>query len=157
MNIDCHRERRARVLQAIADRGGGVAVHFTAPARLRNRDAEYPYRYDSAFWYLSWFAEPVSAVVLVARGSQRQSILFCQAKHEERELWDGFRYGPELAQSVFGFDAAHPIERMDELVPDLLADSPALFYSLAALPSLDTRIQGWLQKVRAQSRTTVGA
>ena len=153
MNIDRHRERRARVLQAMADRGGGVAVHFTAPERLRNRDAEYPYRFDSSFWYLTGFAEPDSALVLVAHRGQRQAILFCREKHEERELWDGFRYGPELAQAAFGFDAAHPIERMDEVVPDLLADSPALFYALGASPALDARVQGWLQKVRAQART----
>ena len=153
MNIDRHRERRARVLQAMADRGGGVAVHFTAPERLRNRDAEYPYRFDSSFWYLTGFAEPDSALVLVAHGGQRQAILFCREKHEERELWDGFRYGPELAQAAFGFDAAHPIERMDEVVPDLLADSPALFYALGASPALEARVQGWLQKVRAQART----
>ena len=153
MQIDRHRERRARVLQAMADRGGGVAVHYTAPERLRNRDAEYPYRFDSSFWYLTGFAEPDSALVLVAHRGQRQAILFCREKHEERELWDGFRYGPELAQTAFGFDAAHPVERMDEVVPDLLADCPALFYALGANPELETRVQGWLQKVRAQART----
>src|SRR5512134_1694532 len=135
MNIDTYRERRARVLQAMAERGGGVAVHFTAPERVRNRDAEYPYRYDSTFWYLTGFAEPGSALVLVAGAAQRQALLFCRARHEEREIWDGFRYGPELAQAAFGFDAAHAIEQMDELVPDLLADSPALFHALGADPA----------------------
>jgi Xaa-Pro aminopeptidase len=153
MNIDRYRERRARVLQAMSDRGGGVAVHFTAPERVRNRDAEYPYRYDSTFWYLTGFGEPESAVVLVAHGERRQTLLFCRDKHEEREIWDGFRYGPELAQSAFGFDAAHPVERMDELLPDLMADAPGVFYALGADPTIDARVQGWLQKVRAQART----
>jgi Xaa-Pro aminopeptidase len=153
MNIDRYRERRARVMQAMADRGGGVAVHFTAPQRLRNRDSEYPYRYDSTFWYLTGFAEPDSALVLVAHGDRRQALLFCRDKHEESEIWDGFRYGPDLAQSTFGFDAAHAIERIDEIAPELMADSPALFHALAADPVLDARIQRWLQTVRAQSRT----
>jgi Xaa-Pro aminopeptidase len=153
MNTDRYRERRARVMQAMADRGGGVAVHFTAPQRLRNRDSEYPYRYDSTFWYLTGFAEPDSALVLVAHGDRRQALLFCRDKHEESEIWDGFRYGPDLAQSTFGFDAAHAIERIDEIAPDLMADSPALFHALAADPVLDARIQRWLQTVRAQSRT----
>jgi Xaa-Pro aminopeptidase len=153
MNIDRYRERRARVLQSMADRGGGVAVHFTAPERMRNRDSEYPYRYDSSFWYLTGFAEPDSALVLVAHGGQRQALLFCRDKHEEREIWDGFRFGPELAQTAFGFDAAHSIERMDEVVPELMADCPALFYALGANPALDARVQAWLQKVRAQART----
>lgn len=153
MNIDRYRERRARVLQAMIDRGGGVAVHFTAPERTRSRDSEYPYRYDSTFWYLTGFAEPDSALVLVAHGDRRQAMLFCREKHEESEIWNGFRYGPELAQSAFGFDAAHPIEHIDEIAPELMADCPALFHALAADPVLDARIQKWLQKVRAQSRT----
>ena len=153
MNIDRYRERRARVLQAMADRGGGVAVHFTAPERMRNRDSEYPYRYDSTFWYLTGFAEPDSALVLVALGKRREALLFCREKHEESEIWNGFRYGTELAQAAFGFDAAHPIERIDEIVPEVIADSPALFHSLATDPVLDARLQKWLQKVRAQSRT----
>jgi Xaa-Pro aminopeptidase len=148
-----HTERRARLLQSIAERGGGVAVHFTAPERVRNRDSEYPYRFDSSFWYLTGFAEPDSALVLVAHGGTRRSILFCREKHEEREVWDGFRYGPELACAAFGFDAAHAIERMDEVMPELLADGPALYYLLGSAPDLDARVAGWLQSVRAQART----
>jgi Xaa-Pro aminopeptidase len=152
MHIDRYRERRARVLQAMVDRGGGVAVHFTAPGRVRNRDAEYPYRYDSSFWYLTGFAEPDSALVLVAHGGRREALLFCREKHPERELWDGFRYGPELARPAFGVDAAHPIERLDDLLPEALADAPALFYALGSDAALDARVHGWLSKVRAQAR-----
>jgi Xaa-Pro aminopeptidase len=153
MHIDRHRERRARVMQAMAERGGGVAVHFTAPGRLRSRDSEYPYRFDSTFWYLTGFDEPDSALVLVAVGGRRQSVLFCRPRDEEREVWDGFRHGPELAQHSCGVDAAHAIERVDELLPELLADVPAVFYALGASSALDTRVQGWLQKVRSQSRS----
>jgi Xaa-Pro aminopeptidase len=152
MNIDRCRERRARVMQAMAERGGGVAVHFTAPERLRNRDSEYPYRYDSSFWYLTGFAEPDSALVLVAHGDRREALLFCRDRHEEREIWDGFRYGPERAQAHFGFDAAHSIERMDDVLPDLIADTPALFHALA-VPALEARVQTWVQKVRSMART----
>lgn len=152
MNIERCRERRARVMQAMAERGGGVAVHFTAPERVRNRDSEYPYRYDSSFWYLTGFGEPESALVLVAHGNRREALLFCRDRHEEREIWDGFRYGPERAQAEFGFDAAHPIERMDEAMPELIADAPALFHALGDT-ALDGRVQAWLQKVRSMSRT----
>jgi Xaa-Pro aminopeptidase len=55
MSIDAHRARRERVLDAMLD-AAGVAVHTNAPERYRNRDAEYPYRFDSHFWYLTGFA-----------------------------------------------------------------------------------------------------
>jgi hypothetical protein len=83
--------------QLLARLGDGVAVIPTAPERVRNRDAHYPYRFDSYFWYLSGFPEPDAVIVLVG-GKQAKSILFCREKNEEREIWDGFRYGPETAR-----------------------------------------------------------
>ncbi|MBM3373790.1 MAG: hypothetical protein FJY44_07945, partial [Betaproteobacteria bacterium] len=41
VDIAVHQQRRARLAAAI---GGGVAVIPTAPERIRNRDAHYPYR-----------------------------------------------------------------------------------------------------------------
>jgi hypothetical protein len=40
IDIDLYRTRRARVLEAIAARGGGVAILPTAPEALRNRDSD---------------------------------------------------------------------------------------------------------------------
>ena len=138
---------------------GGVAILFTAPEVMRNRDADYPYRHDSYFYYLTGFTEPQSCVVLVAAsGTQaEQAILFCRTKNLEREIWDGYRYGPEKACVEFGFDAAYPIEELDERLPALLANQPAVFYSLASDLDLDQRLQTWLEKVRQQSRAGVTA
>ncbi len=77
----------------------------TAPERVRNRDSHHPYRFDSYFWYLSGFPEPEAVIVLVG-GKEPRAILFCREKNEERETWDGFRYGPEAARDAFGFDEA---------------------------------------------------
>ena len=79
------RARREALLQTL---GSGIAIVPTAPERIRNRDSDYPYRYDSYFYYLSGFAEPEAVLVLIA-GEQPQSILFCREKHAERELWEG--------------------------------------------------------------------
>src|SRR5512134_32665 len=95
MNHDVFRARRARVLDAMASRGGGVAVHFTAPGKVRNRDSEYPYRFDSHFWYLTGFSEPGAALALIAGDGRRESVLFCQPRDPEREIWEGLRHGPE--------------------------------------------------------------
>jgi Xaa-Pro aminopeptidase len=105
MSHTAHAKRRQRVLDSLGD---GVAVLATAPERLRNRDSHYPYRFDSYFWYLSGFAEPDAVMVLVG-GEEAKAILFCREKNEERETWDGFRYGPDAAAAAFGFCEAHPI------------------------------------------------
>ena len=86
--------RRARLAAGMEP--GAVAVLATAPEVARNSDSDYPYRHDSYFYYLTGFTEPESVLVLVAAqgDAPARSILFCREKNVEREIWDGFRYGP---------------------------------------------------------------
>ena len=146
--------RRRQSLLAQIDQG--VAVIPTAPEAIRNRDAHYPYRFDSYFYYLTGFAEPEAVLVLVG-GDQPQSILFCRDKDLDREIWDGFRYGPDAARETFGFDEAYSISRLDELVPQLLADRSRLYFSLGADVQWDARVTGWINQVRNQARAGVAA
>jgi len=134
----------------------GVAVIPTAPERTRNRDAHYPYRYDSYFYYLTGFTEP-GAVLVVVAGEAPRSVLFCRQKDEEREIWDGFRYGPDAARDIFSFDEAHPIDRLDALMPDVLSDEAAVHCHLGVDTEWDARVVRWLNEVRARARSGVVA
>ena len=134
----------------------GVALVPTAPARLRNRDSEYLYRFDSYFYYLSGFQEPEAVLALVA-GEAPKSILFCRQRDPARELWDGVRIGPEGAKATLGVDEAHPIETLDEHIPKLLANQPVLHYMPGIDPAWDARVIGWLNEVRAQARAGITA
>lgn len=150
-------ERRARLAARMEP--GAVAVLATAPEALRNGDSEYPYRHDSYFYYLSGFAEPESVLVLVAAlgDAPARAILFCREKNVEREIWDGFRYGPEAARAAFGFDEAYPIGELDAQMAGLLANAPALYYALGHSAALDAQVSNWLKAVRAKSRTGIAA
>ena len=150
-DIEQFRARRSRLL---ADMGGGVAIIPTAAEVTRNRDSHYPYRFDSYFYYLSGFREPEALLVLIA-GDQPRSILFCRDKDMEREIWDGFRFGPDAAVQQFGFDEAYSFSRLDELVPALLANHKQLYFSLGADAGWDTRVTQWLNQLRQQSRSGV--
>jgi Xaa-Pro aminopeptidase len=145
--------RRHRLAAAMAE---GIAVVPTAPERIRNRDTHFPYRFDSHFWYLSGFAEPEAVLVVVA-GREPRSLLFCRERSAEREIWDGFRHGPEAARERFGFDAALPIAALDDEMPKLLAGQPALYYPVGADPAWDARAMKWLNAVREQARAGVAA
>ncbi|WP_375540459.1 aminopeptidase P N-terminal domain-containing protein [Rugamonas apoptosis] len=152
--------RRARLLAQMAEMApGAVAVLPTAQEVARNADSDYPYRHDSYFYYLSGFTEPESVVVLVAaRGdAPARSILFCREKNAEREIWDGFRHGPEAALTAFGFDATFPIDALDAQMEQLLANAPALYYALGNDAELDARVRRWLAAVRRQARLGVTA
>lgn len=138
--------------QLLSTMQAGVAVIPTAPEVTRNRDSHYPYRFDSYFYYLTGFKEPEGVLVLVA-GPENKSILFCRDKDIEREIWDGFRHGPEAAKIEFGFDEAYSISQLDELLPNLMANQPALFYSLGLDAGWDSKVTGWLNAVRVQTRS----
>ncbi len=147
--------RRAALMAQMVP--GSVAIIATAPEVPRNSDCDYPYRHDSYFYYLSGFTEPHSALALVAASATApaRAILFCRAKNTEREIWDGFRHGPEAARLTFGFDAAFPVEELDVEMARLLADAPALYYALGG--SLDAQVKLWLQQVRQKARSGVTA
>lgn len=148
--------RRLHLAQAM---GAGIAVIPTAPERLRNRDAHYPYRFDSYFYYLTGFREPEAVLIVIAASDNNpaKQILFCREKDIEREIWDGYRYGPDAAREAFGFDEAYSINRLDELLPGLLADQSTIYTALGQDTAWDQRIMGWINRVREQARSGVTA
>ena len=138
----------------------GIAILPNAPEQPRNADADYPYRFDSSFYYLSGFTEPESVLVLIARQSDDaapQSILFCREKDMEREIWHGYRSGPDAAQEKFGFDAAYPIGKLDEKLAELIADQPTLYFPLSADESWDQRILRIRSAVKEKARSGIHA
>ncbi|WP_297325714.1 Xaa-Pro aminopeptidase [Nitrosomonas sp.] len=142
-----------------ANMRSGIAIIPTAPEQVRNRDAHYPYRFDSYFYYLTGFREPGAVLVIIAASDKApaKDILFCHEKDQEREIWDGFRYGPAAAKDIFGFDEAYPISKLDELLPQLLADQPVVHAAFGHDSAWDQRIVGWLNRVRELTRTGVAA
>ncbi len=147
MNTTVHAERRARVARALGPQG--IAIVPTAPERPRNRDSDHLYRHDSYFYYLTGFSEPNAWLVLTGDG---QSTLFCQPKDLEREIWDGYRLGPEAAPASLGVQAAHSVAELDAVLPKLLENRDAVWYPFAIHDGLESQVGGWLAKVRGRVR-----
>ncbi|TSE22256.1 aminopeptidase P N-terminal domain-containing protein [Tepidimonas aquatica] len=146
-HVHLYGQRRQRLAAQLGE--GGIAIVPTAPERLRNRDSEYLFRFDSYFYYLTGFAEPRAWLVLTAEG---RSILFCQPKDLEREIWDGYRLGPAAAPAALGVDEAYPVDELDQRLPALLENRRTVWWPFATHPGLEGRIDGWLQRVRARVR-----
>jgi len=151
--IKAFHKRRARLAEELDT---GLVILPTAPERSRNADTHYDYRWDSGFYYMTGFREP-EAVLVMALGSKPRSILFCRDKNLEREIWDGFRFGPDLARATFGFDEAYSIGELDERIPELLANQEVLHTPVGSDASWDARVAGWLNAVRAKVRTGITA
>jgi Xaa-Pro aminopeptidase len=140
-------ERRARVAAQLGK--DSIAIIPTAPERPRNRDSDYLYRHDSYFYYLTGFTEPGATLVIQSDGS---TTLFCQPKDPEREIWDGYRLGPAAAPELLGVSAAHSSAELDAQMPKMLENQHTVWYPFAIHPGLETRVDGWLHKVRARVR-----
>ena len=146
-----HAARRARLAALMnAQMGpGAIAIIPTAPEQQRNRDSDFPYRADSYFWYLTGFEEPQAWLVLAADG---RSTLFCQPRDAEREVWTGYRLGPEAAPAALGVDEAFAVTELDACLPRLLENRATVCYPFATHAGLESRVDGWLHKVRARAR-----
>lgn len=151
LEIQTYAARRKRLQQAMQS---GIAIIPTAPEVARNADTHYDYRHDSHFYYLTGFSEPESVLLLIA-GDEPQSILFCREKNPEREVWDGFRYGPDAAAEHFCFDAAYPVGQLDEKLVELMGNQSALFYPIGGDSVWDARIIKARESVKAKARTGI--
>ena len=140
-------QRRARLASMLGD--GGIAIIPTAPERARNRDTDYLYRHDSYFYYLTGFTEPNAWLVVTGDG---HSTLFCAPKDLEREIWDGYRLGPDAAPAALAVDAAYPVTTLDAQLPRLLENKHTVWFPFAIHKGLETRVDGWLNAVRARVR-----
>ena len=140
-------QRRARMAAQLGS--GGIALIPTAPERPRNRDSDFLYRHDSYFYYLTGFTEPNAWLVVTGDG---RSTLFCQPKDLEREIWDGYRLGPDAAVGALGVDAALPVGELDAKLPGLLENRDTEWFPFAIHPGLEGRVAGWLNQVRARVR-----
>lgn len=154
-SMEIYRRRRQRLMRLMGK--GSIAVLATAPVRIRNRDAEYPFRHDSDFYYLTGFGEPESIMVLAPGRPEGEYILFCRERDPEMELWNGRRAGLEGARRRYGADQAFPVSAFARIFPDLLADRERLFHTLGKEPAFDEHVTSALQSVRRRVRTGVRA
>lgn len=143
-NVEVFKKRRQAVLKKLNQNAMVIASH---PEQIRNHDVHFPYRQDSNLYYLTGFEEPESVLILKP-GSFPESILFVRKKNLERETWDGFRYGPELAQELFQVDKCFPIEEFSDQFPKLMKGYDSVYYRLLKNPEFDKKFLAALDQLR---------
>ena len=124
-----------------------------ASTQYRNADSSHAFRQDSNFWYLSGFNEAESTLVLLVNEKNNvQSIAFVPEKDELKEIWDGYRAGPEGAMKDHGFDLAFNNAEIDQRLPDLLAGHNQVFYPVGKSKTLDADIIEWIKSAKSKDR-----
>jgi Xaa-Pro aminopeptidase len=130
-----------------------IAILPAATEKIRNRDADFRYRQDSDFFYLSGFAEPESVVVLIPGREHGEFIIFCRERDRAREIWDGYRAGPEGACASFQADDAFPISDIDDILPGLIEGRERVYYSMGRDQQFDQQVMTWVNSIRSKIRS----
>ena len=128
-----------------------VAIIPAAKEVLRNGDADYRFRQQSDFYYLTGFQEP-DAVLMVFSIPTVQSILFTRPRNPGEEQWQGKRLGPEAACATLGVDQAYSITELDAQLPQLLLDKNTIVYAIGQEMSWDRRLIKALKQSKQQVR-----
>lgn len=152
-----HEQNRQRLAQRLGARRA-AGLFFTAAHKVRNHDSEYRFRPESDFWWLTGFAEPESALLVLPplEGSAAaKSILFLRDKDREREIWTGRRLGVAAAAAALRVDEARPIERLWDDLPQLLKNYERIVTRTGSEPERDRRVLDTLTRLRWAARGMV--
>lgn len=155
MNNKIYAQRRKQLMKMMGE--NAIAILPAAPLLIRNRDVEHGFRQDSDFYYLSGFVEPEAVVVLVPGRKQAEYILFCRERDKVKEIWNGYRYGPEGAVEHFAADDAFPIEDLEEILPGLMEHCESVYYTIGLNPEFDKQVMNCVNSLRKGSRGGVHA
>ena len=139
-------ERRTRLAMQMG--ANSIAIIQTSPVAYRNNDADYKYRADSSFYYLTGFSEPEAVAVIETLDSPEQYTytLFCRERDRDMEIWNGYRAGIDGAIEEYDADEACAIELLDEEIIDKLINKEKLYYRLGS--TLDARVSQWIKTLK---------
>jgi Xaa-Pro aminopeptidase len=144
--------RRRKALMDMME-PNSIAIVPAAPERTRSRDTEHHYRQDRDLLYLSGFEEPQAVLVLIPGRAHGEYVLFVRERNREREIWDGYRAGPEGACSDFDADDAFPIDDIDDILPGLIEGRERVYYAMGKDSEFDKQVMDWVNTIRAKVRS----
>ncbi|MCW8904401.1 Xaa-Pro aminopeptidase [Sedimenticola sp.] len=147
------KRRRGQLMRMMGP--GSIAILPSAPVAIRNRDADYPYRPDSDFYYLTGFPEPEAVAVLIPGRKQAEYVLFCRDRDLEKETWNGRRAGQEGACELYDADDSFPVGDLNDILPRMIEQSERVFYAMGCNHELDKQLSEWISTIRNQGRAGV--
>lgn len=102
--------------------------------KYRSKDVAYPFRQNSDFYYLTAYPEP-NALAIFIKGNKNSKdyndqkfILFNQSINIAHQIWNGTLLGQEEAIRQYGADEAYPIDKLNQILPELLLGKELVYY-----------------------------
>jgi Xaa-Pro aminopeptidase len=154
LNQNEFQQRRASLLAKM--QANSIAIITSNQEVMRNGDANYRFRQDSYFAYLTGFEEP-QAVLILMPGTKDTCQMFVRERNKEMEIWNGKRAGLQGVIDDFGMHNSYDISELDERILDLMIDKDVIYYCHAHDFSLDKRVSSWCNKLKARVRKGITA
>ncbi len=148
-------QHRKTLLNNMAN--NSVAIIPSAQLQVRNRDAEFAFRQDSDFFYLTGFVEDNACLVLFKNDKVSESILFCQPKIKEMEIWNGIRLGPDAAIDALKMDKTFAIEELEKQLPEFMSNMENVYGAWGWNQTWDQTLIAAIEKTKGKARTGVTA
>jgi Xaa-Pro aminopeptidase len=119
--------------ETLAAKTNGGTVLLFAPNEAEGPNALYGYRPDNNFFYLSGWAEPGAALLIVPAANSKPytEILFLPDHNSAQEKWTGPKLGPESvdATKTTGFDRVAVIDDLRKELVNLLPAARGVIYT----------------------------
>ena len=120
--------RRIELMRRLPNHSGVILK--SRPHLIRNGDAEYPYRQDSHFFYLTGINQPEVWVLLIKNNQSVHVKAFCEPKNEFQTRWVGPRLGLDEVKAALNADEVYSIDTLNENMPSLLKGLSQLYFFL---------------------------
>jgi Xaa-Pro aminopeptidase len=148
--------------QALAGKANGGVTLLFAPNEAEGPNDLYGYRADDNFFYLSGWAEPGAALLILpavtahddVAAQSYTEILFLPSRNYSQEKWTGPKLGPENPEAarITGFDQVEVLDKLrDELVRLLPGGRATIFTDIPAGDEISnsTKPLDWLRRANA--------
>ena len=122
----CFQKRRECLASKIS-LDDGIFIIESAKLQHRNGDVNYSFRQNSNFYYLTGLDEHDAALVLLKDKGKLRSIIFCQDKIYDYEVWHGKVIGPAQAKSQLQVSAAFSISSLSDFLQDNISGQNRIF------------------------------
>ena len=150
MDNAIYKSRRVNLTEELPN--NSVLLIPGADTQYRNADSAYAFRQDSNFYYLSGFCEPDSLMVIVNNNDGINSLIFVPPKDKLKEIWDGYRAGPEGAVQDYLFDKAYDNSEIDKMLPEILFGCDQVLYPIGKKNGFDQKVIDWTTEAGNKDR-----
>jgi len=140
------KKRRKQIARIIG--GDSIAIIKARDVCVRNGDADYKYRPNSYFYYLTGCHEADSLMVICPDNEAGEDILFCREIDLDNVIWNGPMLGLDAARGNLEFDSSYDIKSLDNIIPQLMNGRDKVYFMLGEDTEFDKKIVQWTNKVK---------